>query len=56
MMRPALLALAIAVLAAAPASAGFDVTGFEVTPSTPAAGAHADVTIATPRSAVPLAA
>ena len=42
-----ILTLAILLLAAAPARAAFDVTAFELTPSSTAAGAHADVTIAT---------
>jgi len=46
-LRAGFLTLAILVLAAAPARAAFDVTAFEVTPASTAAGAHADVTIAT---------
>jgi hypothetical protein len=47
MLRAGILTLAALALFAAPARAAFDVTAFEVTPSTTAAGAHADVTIAT---------
>jgi hypothetical protein len=46
-LRAGILTLACLLLVAAPARAAFDVTAFEVTPSTTAAGAHADVTIAT---------
>jgi hypothetical protein len=46
-VRAGILTLACLLLAAAPARAAFDVTAFEVTPSDTAAGAHADVTIAT---------
>ena len=46
-LRAGLLTLALLLLAAAPARAAFDVTAFELTPSSTAAGAHADVTIAT---------
>ena len=46
-LRAGILTLAILLLAAAPAHAAFDVTAFELTPSSTAAGAHADVTIAT---------
>jgi hypothetical protein len=46
-LRAGILTLAILALAAAPARAQFDVTAFEVTPSSTAAGAHADVTIST---------
>lgn len=46
-LRAGILTLACLLLAAAPARAAFDVTAFEVTPSSTAAGAHADVTIAT---------
>lgn len=46
-LRAGILTLLTLALAAAPASAAFDVTAFEVTPSTTAAGAHADVTIST---------
>ena len=46
-LRAGLHTLLIVALGAAPAGAAFDVTAFEVTPSTTAAGAHADVTIAT---------
>jgi hypothetical protein len=47
-LRAGFLTLALLLLAAAPAhGAGFDVTAFELTPSSTAAGAHADVTIAT---------
>jgi hypothetical protein len=45
-LRAALLSLAVLLLAAAPARAAFDVTAFSVAPSSAAAGAHADVTIA----------
>jgi hypothetical protein len=45
--RAALLTLALTLLAATPARAAFEITAFELTPSTKAAGAHADVTIAT---------
>jgi hypothetical protein len=45
-LRAGILTLAFLLLAAAPAAA-FDVTAFELTPSSTAAGAHADVTIAT---------
>jgi hypothetical protein len=45
-LRAGFLTLAFLLLAAAPADA-FDVTAFELTPSSTAAGAHADVTIAT---------
>ncbi len=41
------IATAVLLLGAGPARAAFDVTAFEVTPSSTAAGAHADVTIAT---------
>ena len=41
------LAAAALLLGAGPAQAAFDVTAFEVAPSNTAAGAHADVTIAT---------
>jgi hypothetical protein len=47
MLRAGVLTLACLLLAAAPARAAFDVTAFEVTPTDTAAGAHADVTIAT---------
>ena len=47
MLRAGLLTLALVLLTAAPARAAFDVTAFEVTPADTAAGAHADVTIAT---------
>jgi hypothetical protein len=47
MLRAGTLTLALLLLAAAPARAAFDVTAFELTPSSTAAGAHADVTIAT---------
>ena len=47
-LRAGFLTLALVLLAAAPAhGAGFDVTAFELTPSSTAAGAQADVTIAT---------
>ena len=46
-LRAGILSLALALLAAGPAQAAFDVTAFELTPSSTAAGAHADVTIAT---------
>jgi hypothetical protein len=46
-LRAGILTLACLLLCAAPARAAFDVTAFEVTPSSTAAGAHADVTIAT---------
>jgi hypothetical protein len=46
-LRAGILTLAILLLAAAPARAAFDVTAFELTPSSTAAGAHAEVTIAT---------
>jgi hypothetical protein len=46
-LRAGILTLACLLLVAAPARAAFDVTAFEVTPSSTAAGAHADVTIAT---------
>jgi hypothetical protein len=46
-LRAGILTLACLVLPTASAQAAFDVTAFEVTPSTTAAGAHADVTIAT---------
>jgi hypothetical protein len=46
-LRAGILTLACLMLVAAPARAAFDITAFEVTPSTTAAGAHADVTIAT---------
>ena len=46
-LRAGILSLALALIAAAPAHAAFDVTAFELTPSSTAAGAHADVTIAT---------
>ena len=46
-LRAGILTLACLLLCAAPAGAAFDVTAFEVTPATTAAGAHADVTIAT---------
>ena len=46
-LRAGILSLAVLLLAAAPARAAFDVTAFELTPSSTAAGAHADVTIAT---------
>jgi hypothetical protein len=46
-LRAGILALACLLLCAGPAGAAFDVTAFEVTPSTTAAGAHADVTIST---------
>jgi hypothetical protein len=46
-LRSGILSLLFLALGAAPAGAAFDVTAFEVTPSTTAAGAHADVTIAT---------
>ena len=45
-LRAGILSLAVLLLAAAPARAAFDVTAFAVTPSSTAAGAHADVTIA----------
>jgi hypothetical protein len=48
MLRAAILTLAAFLVAVAPArGADFDVTAFELTPSSTAAGAHADVTIAT---------
>ena len=43
----AIATAALLLGAAGPARAAFDVTAFEVTPSSTAAGAHADVTIAT---------
>jgi hypothetical protein len=46
-LRAGILTLVCLLLVAAPARAAFDVTGFEVTPADSAAGAHADVTIAT---------
>ena len=47
-IRAGFLTLALALLVAAPARAAeFDVTAFALTPSSTAAGAHADVTIAT---------
>jgi hypothetical protein len=47
-LRVGTLTLALLLLAAGPARAAqFDVTAFELTPSSTAAGAHADVTIAT---------
>jgi len=46
-LRAGILSLALVLFAAAPAQAAFDVTAFELTPSSTAAGAHADVTIAT---------
>src|SRR5688572_7981958 len=46
-LRAGILTFIAFALLAAPAKAQFDVTAFEVTPSTTAAGAHADVTIAT---------
>jgi hypothetical protein len=46
-LRAGILTLACLLLVVAPAEAAFEVTAFEVTPSTTAAGAHADVTIAT---------
>ena len=46
-VRAGILTLAVLLLAAAPARAAFDVTAFELTPSSTTAGAHADVTIAT---------
>ena len=46
-LRAGILSLACLLVCAAPAGAAFDVTAFEVTPATTAAGAHADVTIAT---------
>ena len=46
-LRAGILSLALLLLAAAPAHAAFDITAFELTPSSTAAGAHADVTIAT---------
>jgi hypothetical protein len=46
-LRAGILTLACLLLIAAPARAAFQVTEFAVTPSSPAAGAHADVTIAT---------
>jgi len=62
-LRAGILTLALLLLAAAPARAAFDVTAFELTPSSTAAGAHADVTIATsftpnqqPRTGLPPAA
>ena len=45
-LRAGILSLALLLLAAAPAGAAFEITAFEVTPSSTAAGAHADVTIA----------
>ena len=45
-LRAGILAVLLVLVAAAPARAAFDVTEFSVTPSTTAAGAHADVTIA----------
>jgi hypothetical protein len=48
MLRAGILTLTLTLLVAAPARAAeFDVTAFELTPSSTAAGAHADVTIAT---------
>jgi hypothetical protein len=46
-LRAGFLTLVCVLVVAAPARAAFDVTAFEVTPSSTAAGAHADVTIAT---------
>ena len=46
-LRAGILSLAVLLLVAAPAHAAWDVTAFELTPATTAAGAHADVTIAT---------
>jgi hypothetical protein len=46
-LRAGILTLLLLALLATPARAAFDVTAFEVTPSSTAAGAHADVTIAT---------
>jgi hypothetical protein len=47
-LRAGILTVALLLLVATPArAAGFDVTAFELTPSSTAAGAHADVTIAT---------
>jgi hypothetical protein len=46
-LRAGILTLACLLLVATPARAAFEVTAFEVTPSSTAAGAHADVTIAT---------
>jgi len=46
-LRAGILTLACLLLLAAPAGAAFQVTAFEVTPSSTAAGAHADMTIAT---------
>src|SRR5829696_424290 len=47
MLRAGILSVAVAVTAAAPAHAAFDVTEFSLTPSSTAAGANADVTITT---------
>ena len=52
-IRAGFLTLALTLLVAAPARAAeFDVTAFALTPSSTAAGAHADVTIATSFAAV----
>jgi hypothetical protein len=55
-LRAGILTLIALALLAAPAHAAFEVTAFEVTPSTTVAGAHADVTIATSFPAYSMAA